>query len=302
VRYQVRVQGELGPSWQEWFAGSTITRQAGGVTLLTCELTDQAALFGLLRRLQDLGVPLLSITKDRNRKGETGMNVRNGTSRMLGIAFLLQAVTSLASGMILKLGLFATRDVGQDMAAVANRPWLLQANILGETITAAGVIFLGAVLYTVLKKQDARLALAGFGLYILEGVLLAVSRLGAFALLGISPQYAAGGHPALLETIGGLAIGVMDNGYTLLMAAFGVGAVFFYWLLFRSRVVPRPLSLWGLVTDIVVLAATVAKVFGVEVPFAVYVPYVPFEFVIGGWILARGLSANAGEARNAATA
>jgi hypothetical protein len=94
----------------------------------------------------------------------------------------------------------------------------------------------------------------------------------------------------------------MSDSTTLSMAAFCAGAVLLYWLLFRSRVVPRALSLWGLVTVPLCLGATIAKMLGVEVPFAVYVPYVPFEFVVGAWILVRGMWANAGEARSVAHA
>jgi len=66
MRYQVRVQGELGPGWQEWFDVSSTAHEADGVTLFTCDLPDQAALHGLLRKLQDLGLPLLSLTKIGN--------------------------------------------------------------------------------------------------------------------------------------------------------------------------------------------------------------------------------------------
>jgi len=210
---------------------------------------------------------------------------------MLGIAFLLQAVTSLASGMAEKLALIVPGNIGRSMVNIANNPWLLRATVFGEMITAAGIIFLGAVLYVVVRKQNEKLALTGFGLYILEGALLAVSRIAGIGLLGVSQEYVAAGRPAFLETVGGLLIGFMKNGVTLQMVACGVGAPIFYWLLYRSRVVPRPLSLWGLVTIVIVLGATVVTLFGVEVPFAVYLPYVPFEFVAGAWILARGLSA-----------
>ena len=290
MTYQARVQGELGPGWDDWFGRATVRRQADGVTALTCELPDQAALYGLLRKLQDLGLPLLSITGIQSTKGRRGVNMQDGTSKTLGIAFLLQAITSLASGMILKLGLIVPGNVAQSMVNVASYPWLLRTNILGEMITAGGIIFLGAMLYIVLRKQDERLALVGLGLYILEGALLAASRIGGFALLDISQQYVATGRPAVLEMMGSLALGSMSNGYTLLMLAFELGAMPFYWLLYRSRVIPRGLSVWGLVTVPIVLGATIATLFGVEVPFAVYLPYVPFEFVAGAWILARGLA------------
>ena len=60
--YQIRVKGHLvGPQWTEWFEGLTIALQENGDTLLTCPVVDQSALHGILKRVRDLGVPLLSV-------------------------------------------------------------------------------------------------------------------------------------------------------------------------------------------------------------------------------------------------
>ncbi len=61
MKYHVRIQGELGLEWADWFEGAAVSREGDGVTLLTCTVADQAALHGLLRKLRDLGLPLLSI-------------------------------------------------------------------------------------------------------------------------------------------------------------------------------------------------------------------------------------------------
>ena len=58
--YQIRVKGHLGPQWTDWFGGMTITLEDNGDTLLTGPVVDQAALHGLLKRVRDLGVPLIS--------------------------------------------------------------------------------------------------------------------------------------------------------------------------------------------------------------------------------------------------
>ena len=59
--YQIRIQGHLGRQWTEWFDGLTITLEGNGDTLLTGLVVDQAALYGLLKKVRDLGLPLLSV-------------------------------------------------------------------------------------------------------------------------------------------------------------------------------------------------------------------------------------------------
>ena len=59
--YQIRLKGQLGSEWADWFGGLTITPEDNGTTLLTGSAIDQAALHGLLKKVRDLGMPLLSI-------------------------------------------------------------------------------------------------------------------------------------------------------------------------------------------------------------------------------------------------
>lgn len=58
--YQIRIKGHLGPQWTDWFGDLAITLEDNGDTLLTGPVVDQAALHGLLRKVRDLGMPLIS--------------------------------------------------------------------------------------------------------------------------------------------------------------------------------------------------------------------------------------------------
>ena len=64
VIYQIRVKGHLDRKWSDWFDGFTIAAQADGETLLTGSVADQAALYGLLRKISNLGLPLLSVKRE----------------------------------------------------------------------------------------------------------------------------------------------------------------------------------------------------------------------------------------------
>src|SRR6266567_1854502 len=63
--YEIRIKGHLDDRWAAWFGGLTLTREDNGETLLTGPVVDQAALHGLLRKVRDLGMPLLSVTRVR---------------------------------------------------------------------------------------------------------------------------------------------------------------------------------------------------------------------------------------------
>lgn len=59
--YQIKIRGHLSSHWTRWFGGLTITCQDNGDTLLTGAVVDQSALFGLLKKVRDLGTPLVSV-------------------------------------------------------------------------------------------------------------------------------------------------------------------------------------------------------------------------------------------------
>ena len=69
--YEIRIKGHLDGRWADWFEGQTITLEDNGETLLTGSVTDQAALHGLLRKVRDLGLTLLSVNRIEPRQNET---------------------------------------------------------------------------------------------------------------------------------------------------------------------------------------------------------------------------------------
>lgn len=218
------------------------------------------------------------------------MNASGRLSRVLGIAFVLQFVTSLTNGAILRPMWFVAGDMDATLLRIAERPLLMRGSILMDVATALGVAFLGVMLFLFLRRQSEPVALTAFAFYLIEAALLAVSRGEAFVLLRIAETYAASGRSDELLSLGGLTYASMDFvGGTLHMLAFCLGALLFYALLVRSRMLPRWLALWGLIATVPMLVGTVAQIFGATIPFAFYLPYVPFELVVGVWLLVAGV-------------
>lgn len=79
--YQIRIRGHLPDAWADWFEGMTITLEDGGDTLLCGPVADQAALFGLLRKVRDLGMPLISVAQLPQRHNEASTDPDREESR-----------------------------------------------------------------------------------------------------------------------------------------------------------------------------------------------------------------------------
>jgi hypothetical protein len=71
--YRITIKGHLDGDWSEWFEGLTITRVDTGETLLTGPLVDQTALHGVLMKIRDLGLPLLSLTRIETKREQESL-------------------------------------------------------------------------------------------------------------------------------------------------------------------------------------------------------------------------------------
>ena len=69
--YEIMINGRLDRQWTAWFEGMTITQTEDGATLLTGQVVDQAALYGLLRKVRHLGLPLLAITQIQSGQSDS---------------------------------------------------------------------------------------------------------------------------------------------------------------------------------------------------------------------------------------
>jgi hypothetical protein len=69
--YEVRIKGHLGTQWADWFGDVSVTLEDNGETLLTGPVADQAALHGLLKKVRDLGMPLVSVNRVKSDQANT---------------------------------------------------------------------------------------------------------------------------------------------------------------------------------------------------------------------------------------
>jgi hypothetical protein len=156
-------------------------------------------------------------------------------------------------------------------------------------VTVTALVILSALLYLTLKSQNGKIALVALGLRLTEVALLAVSRVSTFALLRTGQAFLAEGRPAYLETLGTLFYETQWFTYSLNMVFFTLGGTLFYYLFYKSRAIPRALSIAGLIAAPLAFVGTLIELFGHPVPLFVFLPNLPFELAIGLWLVIKGV-------------
>ena len=217
------------------------------------------------------------------------MNSEKNTPRLAGAAFLVQALASLVAGSLLPGVLNVSDNIVDTMTDISNNASQVRAGIMIEMITVIALIVLSVLLFTILKKQNMKIALVALGLRLTEVALLATSRIATFALLHTSQVSATEGHPSYLQTLGNLAYESQEFAYSINMVFFALGGTLFYYLLFKSGYVPRALALIGLIVAPLAFLGTVGELLGISVPLIVFIPNLPFELAIGLWLLIKGI-------------
>ena len=137
-------------------------------------------------------------------------------------------------------------------------------------------------------------------MYLAEAIILAISKLGAYALIPLSLEFVEAGVPELsyFQTLGDFFYtGIYRQGYDIHTLFFCIGGILWYYLLYRSRNIPRVLSIWGLVSVCLVSINNMFALFNPDIGliYIMVIPYIPFELVIGVWLIIKGINVQHGD-------
>lgn len=210
--------------------------------------------------------------------------------RLLGAAYLFVLVASVFSGVLLAsvVGPGPIQDI---LANVAADLTLFRISILAELTTSTGIVALAVLLYIVLHRQNRIIATVALGLWLAEAITLAVSKIGSFALIPLSQEFIAAGAPAGSHylSLGDMLYFAVDRtGNDIHMWFFGLGGMLWYGLFYASRLIPRPLALWGLISVVLAFAGIVLNWLGISVNYLLFAQVALFELCLGLWLLLKG--------------
>jgi hypothetical protein len=200
----------------------------------------------------------------------------------------------------------AQLSISDLLANVAANVPLLRLSILVELANSLGIVVLAALLYIVLRGQSKTIALVALGWWWAEALMLAVSKVGTYALIPLSQEFVAAGAPksSYYQTLADFLFhGVDRQGYLVHVLFFGVGAILWYFLFYKSRFIPRALSIWGLASVSLVLVNSVLVLYDPGIPNQLYllVPYLLVEPAIGLWLVVKGIRVESQQSHTSVT-
>ena len=224
------------------------------------------------------------------------MKTYRGNATAVGVLFIACTVSSILSA----IPLGSTLDVSNlsKLSASGNRVVLTALIELVWAATAAGIAI---GLYPILRKFNRALALGAVAGRVVEGTFVLVGGLSLLVLLTVSQESMAAGvaAPSLFAATGDAWLAAREwlHGFVILLP-FLIGALMYYYVLYRSRLVPRWLSGWGLAAAVLSLVATVYSGFTLDFGFTTVntvlnAPIGVQEMVLAVWLIVKGFDRSA---------
>ena len=218
------------------------------------------------------------------------MNPRN-TARIVGVLFITATVAPILTFYFLdSLG---SPDYLVNIAA--NETKIIQG-VLIELVWALAVLSIPVMIFPVLKKHDEGLALGFVGFRFLEAVSVLVHSIILIPLLSLSQEYVAAGAPvdSVYHSLGGLLLEAREGAF-LIGSGFvwSLSALILNYALLKSKLVPRWLSVWGLVGGVLSLTAYLSQIFSMPLTDWLFFPIALQEMVFAAWLIVKGFNSTA---------
>lgn len=224
------------------------------------------------------------------------MNSDRRIPRLLGAAFVFVWVASFLSSKLLESAIgfeFGSGTISEILVNISDNLTLMRVSILVELVNGIGTIVVAVLLYVILHKQNKTISLLALGWWLACVIVLAVSKIGSFALIPLSLEFVEAGIPELsfYQTLGNfLYDGVDRTGFDIHFIFFSLGGILWYTLFYRSRVIPRILSVWGLASmSLMLIYSLVFFVTGDRSIMILLAIHMPFELVLGLWLMVKGI-------------
>ena len=223
------------------------------------------------------------------------MDSSKRTARVVGALFITATAAGLL-GTVLTGSIVGAPEYLVQMAADKN---LIVLGALLKLVAAAASAGIAIALYPALRKHNEGLALGSVGFRLVEAVFYSVGALGLLSLLSLGQEYASAGSQAAptLQVLGTSILAVRNwAGFVVGVTFFCLGAAMYYYVLYRSRLIPRWLSAWGLAGLALLFSMVLSIAFGESssgpsgMQLLLAIPIGLQEMVLAVWLIVKGFN------------
>ncbi len=238
---------------------------------------------------------IYSIRKTRYKEGGIVLNTYKKNARIAGILFIIATAVPILS--FLFTGSLNAPDYLVSISVNVNQVIIGALLLLIMGLAVAGIAIW---LYPVLKKQNESLALGSVSFRLIESVFHILYVVGLLSLVTLSQEFVKAGAPdaSYFQSLGTLILAARDWAGVLGSFAFILGAMMYYYLFYQSKLIPRWLSVWGLIGVPFWIAAALLHLFGLVEPFSTTLilldlPIAINEMVLAVWLIVKGFNSSA---------
>jgi hypothetical protein len=219
------------------------------------------------------------------------MTTNRKTARIVGALFLFSNVTFILGAVVFIEPILSA--AGYLSQVSANRAQVV-LGVLLELINGVAYLGIGVLMFPILKQRFESMALGYVGFRIIEFVMQTLSDLSPLSLLTLSEEFVRAGAPeaSSFQALGTLLLAERSWAFQMVSITLGLGALLFYYTLYQSKLVPRFISIWGLIGAAVVLANTMLDMFSLTVP-NLGVLMLLNELFLGVWLIVKGFNFSA---------
>ena len=225
------------------------------------------------------------------------MNPRN-SARIVGILFIIASAAPISTIFFLGFlgGAVSGEPVPDFLVTVSSNEMQVITGMLIELIWALSVVGIPVVLFPILKKHDEALALGFFSLRFIEGICTVVHSILLLSLLTLSQEFVKAGVPeaSYYLTVGALLLAARDWAFMIGSGlVWSLSALFLNYILYRTKLVPRWLSGWGLIGGLLSFSVYLLQFFGVKTTDYLFAPIAFQEMVFAVWLIVKGFDPSA---------
>ena len=220
------------------------------------------------------------------------MNSTKKTAIIVGVLFLTAMVASLLGGGLLE-SIINDPDYLINVSASATQVLI---GMFLELINGIAVVGIAVMMFPILKQHNESIAFGYLGFRIIESVCCIASAISPLSLITLSQEYVQAGAPdtSYFQTLGTLSMAERSHLAGLLIPVFfSLGALLFYYLLYRSKLIPRFISVWGLIGVALVLTLNLLGTFGISTGMILALPIILNEIFLGIWLIVKGFNLSA---------